>query len=90
VKVVISAYNVANSPEVGGHFWVYLQYALGLQDQGNDVYWLEWFVQKDPARDAAAVAAFQQRLRAFGLGDKVVVMLAPRSARRRRAVRMPG
>jgi hypothetical protein len=77
VKVVISAYNVANSPEVGGHFWVYLQYALGLQDQGNDVYWLEWFVQKDPARDAAAVAAFQQRLRAFGLGDKVVVMLAP-------------
>src|SRR2546425_2351466 len=28
---VISVYKVASFPEGGGHFWVYLQYALGLR-----------------------------------------------------------
>ena len=39
--VVLSAYNVANFPEGGGHFWVYMQYALGLRQCGADVYWLD-------------------------------------------------
>ena len=39
--VVIAAYNVAAFPEGGGHFWVYLQYVLGLRQLGCDVYWLE-------------------------------------------------
>src|SRR5437588_608781 len=30
--VVISAYDVVNYPQGGGHFWVYLQYVLGLAD----------------------------------------------------------
>lgn len=77
MKVVLSAYNVANSPEVGGHFWVYLQYALGLRDLGADVYWLEWFVRKDAARDAAAIRAFLERMETYGLGGKVVVLIAP-------------
>ena len=35
--VVISAYDVVNYPQGGGHFWVYLQYVLGLRLLGHDV-----------------------------------------------------
>ena len=46
--VVMSVYKVASFPDGGGHFWVYLQYALGLRRLGCEVYWLE---QLRPARD---------------------------------------
>ncbi len=39
--VVLSAFNVANFPEGGGHFWVYMQYAHALRRLGCEVYWLE-------------------------------------------------
>ena len=35
--VVLSAFNVANVPEGGGHFWVYMQYAQGLRRLGCEV-----------------------------------------------------
>ena len=41
--IVIAPSNVAAFPEGGGHFWVYLQYVLGLRQLGCDVYWLEGF-----------------------------------------------
>ena len=76
--VVLSAFNVANFPEGGGHFWVYMQYVLGLQQCGCDVYWMERFLQSgDETRDAAAVATFFQRTESFGLGGKVVLMAVP-------------
>jgi len=75
--VVLFSYHVANSPEVGGHFWVYLQYALGLRRAGCDVYWLDWFTRRDPERDPAAVALFVRRTAQLGFGGKVVVLMAP-------------
>ena len=72
--VVISAYNVASFPEGGGHFWVYLQYALGLRQLGCDVYWLEGFRSKGrPERENAALAAFRTRTAAFGLANKLIL-----------------
>src|SRR5439155_1243161 len=41
--VVIAPFNVVNYPEGSGHFWVYLQYALGLRQLGCEVYWLARF-----------------------------------------------
>src|SRR5437879_13530274 len=41
--IVLSAFDVANFPGGGGHFWVYMQYAQGLRRLGGDVYWLEEF-----------------------------------------------
>ena len=32
--VVISVYKVANFPDGGGHFWVYMQYAQALRRLG--------------------------------------------------------
>ena len=72
--VVISPFNVANFPEGGGHFWVYLQYVLGLRQLGCDVYWLEGFCTEGPAeREAAALATFRARMEQHGLAGKVIL-----------------
>jgi hypothetical protein len=72
--VVISPSNVANFPEGGGHFWVYMQYGQGLLDLGIDVYWLEEFrPSKDAGRDAKAVSVFHERMRRHGLGGKAIL-----------------
>src|SRR5262245_40383023 len=74
--VVLSAYNVANFPEGGGHWWVYMQYALGLRQLGCEVYWLEGFrTQGDRTQDAAALATFRARMERYGLGEKCVLYL---------------
>ena len=76
--VVVSAFNVANFPEGGGHFWVYMQYVLGLRARGCDVWWVERFVDSgDSGRDAAALATFFQRATAFGLEDRVILLAGP-------------
>src|SRR3989441_9342825 len=58
--VVVSPFDVANFPEGGGHFWVYMQYAQGLRRLGCDVYWLEQFRHgRDKVHDARAMATFR-------------------------------
>jgi hypothetical protein len=75
--VVLSAFNVANFPEGGGHFWVYMQYALGLRQLGCDVYWMERFLRgADDRRDAAAIATFFDRMDEFGFGGKTILFAA--------------
>src|SRR2546429_4440183 len=72
--VVLAAYNTAGFAEGGGHFWVYLQYVLGLRQLGCDVYWLEGFRTTGRAdRDAAALAKFRERMQRYGLGAKFFV-----------------
>src|SRR2546427_5946453 len=74
LTVVIAAYNVAAFPEGGGHFWVYLQYVLGLRQLGCDVYWLEGFRTKGRTeREAAALATFRARTETYGLGGKLIL-----------------
>src|SRR6266487_392989 len=76
--VVLSAFNVANFSEGGGHFWVYMQYALGLRGCGCDVYWMERFVRSgDRARDAAAISAFFEHMTAFGLEGHTLLISVP-------------
>jgi hypothetical protein len=76
--VVIAAYNVVAFPEGGGHFWVYLQYALGLRQLGCDVYWLEGFRTKGRVeQEAAALATFRRRMDEHGFRGKYILYLAP-------------
>ena len=73
-KIVISAYGVANYPQGGGHFWVYLQYVLGLQLLGHDVYWLEAFLAKGrEEQEAAALTTFLTRMQQYGLGGRCIL-----------------
>ncbi len=74
--VVISPFNVAGFPEGGGHFWVYLQYALGLRILGCEVYWLEGFRTKGRAeQEADALATFRARMQQYGFGGKCILYL---------------
>jgi hypothetical protein len=72
--IVVSAYNVARTPRIGGHFWVYLQYAHGLRQLGCDVYWLE---QVPRATDASVLAVFLERMACYGFADRTI-LYAPR------------
>jgi hypothetical protein len=73
--IVISPCNVVNFLDGGGgHFWVYLQYALGLKRLGCDVYWLEQVrAGVDGGADADSVAAFARLMERFGLGGKFIL-----------------
>jgi hypothetical protein len=71
--VVISAYNVANQPQIGGHFWVYMQYAHGLRRLGCDVVWLEALRADDRHRPPGAISTFLRRMDRFGFGGRVIL-----------------
>src|SRR5207245_5982732 len=74
ITVVISVYKVANFPDGGGHFWVYMQYVQGLRRLGCDVYWLEQFrPPDDPAAESRLLSTFFERLRQFGLEGKALL-----------------
>ncbi len=72
--VVLSPHNVVNAADLGGHFWVYMQYAQALRLVGCEVYWLERFHPTgDGHRDAAHLSNFVRRLERYGLGGKVIL-----------------
>jgi hypothetical protein len=74
MTVVISVYKVANFPDGGGHFWVYMQYAQALRRLGCDVYWLEQFRPlQDPEQEAHLLAIFLEKMKRFGLEGKTLL-----------------
>src|SRR5215831_4836093 len=55
-------------PEGGGHFWVYLNWALGFQALGFRVVWLEGVVPTTPAPEITRLAAcLKSYLKPYGL-----------------------
>jgi len=75
--VVISAYKVATQPEIGGHFWVYMQYAHTLRQLGCEVFWLERLAPGASRSDARAISSFLRRAERYGLGGRVILYEAP-------------
>lgn len=72
--VVLSAKDVAQSADVGGHFWVFAQYAATLRDLGCRVGWLEYFEPTGEDRlDRRLVDRFIRRLSRLGLGQDVIL-----------------
>lgn len=72
--IVLSAYNVANFPEGGGHFWVYMQYVHGLRQLGCEVYWLENLSgRRNSVPDNSRVAEFIERMDRHGMGGKLIL-----------------
>jgi len=72
--VVICPFNVVNFPPGGGHFWVYMQYTLGLRQLGCDVYWMEQFRRSgNDEADEAALATFRARMERLGMGGKLIL-----------------
>ena len=80
ITVVISVYKVANFPDGGGHFWVYLQYVEGLRRLGCNVYWLEQLRPvADPEQQAHVLSTFFERTKRFGLEGKTLLYALDRT-----------
>jgi hypothetical protein len=74
ITAVISVYKVANFPDGGGHFWVYMQYAQALRRLGCEVYWLEQFRPVgDPDEEAHLLGIFLEKMKRFGLERKTLL-----------------
>jgi hypothetical protein len=71
--VAISAYGVANRPQIGGHFWVYMQYAHALRRLGCDVIWLEAYRPHGRHAHRSAPSTFFRRMARHGLGGKAIL-----------------
>lgn len=77
-RVVLAPYRVASQPRAAGHLWVYLQYVDALLRAGCEVWWLEELTRKaDPAKDGVHAAQLRERLRPFGLADRVILYRWP-------------
>jgi len=82
--VVVSSFKVTGYSEGGGHFWVYMQYIHALRLSGCEVYWLEQFHPTgDPVLDDRAIATFRERVRAFGLEDRLLLYISHEDGARR-------
>ena len=62
--VAVSTRGVASAPELGGHFWVYMQYVQGLREQGCEVYWID---RSDRTPPDPTFSAFFSSLKRYGL-----------------------
>jgi hypothetical protein len=78
--IVVSPYNVASFLEGGGHFWVYMQYVLGLRHLGCQVYWLEQFnLDPETERGKTILDVFSQRMQSFGMQDNFILYFADKN-----------
>lgn len=81
--VVLSAFDVLQFPQGGGHFSAYLQYVHGLRAQGCDVWWLERLASSgDRGADERRAAELSQRLGAAGLPGRLIVYAGAREQER--------
>src|SRR5438093_7647852 len=81
ITAVISVYRVANFPEGGGHFWVYMQYVQGLLRLGCDVYWLEQILPtSDREQESRLIETFIERMKRFGLEGKTLLYTLDRDS----------
>lgn len=73
MRIVLSAPNTLGYP-VGGHVWVFINWALGFKSLGHEVLWLD--VVKDDStqeQNVALLEKFRARLAPFGLADDIVL-----------------
>ncbi len=71
---VCLAADTLSYPEGGGHFWVYLNWALGLRAAGCQVLWLEVVEPETDSTDLPEfLSCLKQRLNHYGLGGSLVL-----------------
>jgi hypothetical protein len=70
VTVCLAPANTVAYPNGGGHFWVYLQWALGLRSLGHRVIWLEQIDSGEPVEETnRKIAILEARLARWDLAD---------------------
>ncbi len=73
IKVWLAA-NTLDYPQGGGHLWVYLNWALGLQALGCQVIWLESVDSRMPVHEVHALTfALKRRLEPYKLAKRLAL-----------------
>ena len=81
--VVLSAFDVLQFPQGGGHFSAFLQYVHGLRAQGCEVWWLERLSScGEHDADVRKARELSARLGAAGLPDRLIVYAGEREQER--------
>ena len=79
--------NSLKHPEGGGHFWVYLNWALGLKALGCRVIWAEGVTSRWSAgRRESVLASLRGNLEPFGLANDIALCFIDSDARPQQAV----
>jgi hypothetical protein len=74
LTVCLAPANTVDYPHGGGHFWVYLHWALGLRALGCRVIWLERVDPTEPLDETARnVTALRAHLDKWGLADSLAL-----------------
>jgi hypothetical protein len=74
-RIVLGSYLLADYPEGGGHWSAFLQFLLGLDALGVDVYWFELMLPSDdPAHDKRLIRIFLRRFAQLGFRDRTAVL----------------
>lgn len=80
MRIALGDASLAENPDAGGHWMVYLQYLLGLKDLGHEVLLVELLRRPaERARERFLLARFFDRLDRYGLADHAVVFLFDQS-----------
>jgi hypothetical protein len=76
LRLVLANGSLAQYPQGGGHWTVFLQYLLGLSALGHHLFWLELLkTTGNPTRDQKLIRIFLTRFRYYGLGANCAVLL---------------
>jgi hypothetical protein len=75
LRIVLANGSLVSYPQGGGHWTVFLQYMLGLDALGHDIFWLELFKSTgDKERDRKLIRVFFMRLGRYGFGARCAVL----------------
>jgi hypothetical protein len=75
VRIVLANGSLAAYPQGGGHWTCFLQYLLGLEDLGHDLFWLEVAPSTgDKIRDQRLARIFWERFQRYGFSDRCAVL----------------
>jgi hypothetical protein len=82
LRIVLGNRTLARYPQGGGHWTVRLQYLLGLEALGHDVFLLELLESSgDAIRDHQLISSFFTRLQHYGLSDRCALLLFDKNSR---------
>ena len=79
LRLILGNGSLAAYPQGGGHWMVFLQYLLGLNALGHDVFWLELLkTTGDKERDRKLIRIFLTRFHHYGFGADCALLLLNR------------
>ena len=76
IRIVLANNSLAGYPQGGGHWACFLQYLVGLNAMGHDVFWLELLRSTgNEARDQRLIKIFFGRFKRYGFKDRCALLL---------------